>query len=208
MLSSIAFIAELREIKSTPAESASTAEPTFTALPIDPAEDAAAQLAITAAKRLTLEALQRTYEKEIAALGQAQFRSLSEDIIALRSSSVKDIPIRFNSVLEQVEEEGDRLIGKLSKYFSKKISPKSSRNRMTIEERIKDIQVLKVNAMKKMEKVRAEALDAVKEYKKGMEVREEASVEIAGQKLSQVWLLYTGLICAVVKSNPTTLKLT
>lgn len=205
MSRSIAFIAELREIKS---ESASTAEPIFTALPVDPAEDAAAQLTITAAKRLALEALQRTYEKEIAALGQAQFRSLSEEIIALRSSSVIDIPIRFDSVLEQVEEEGDRLIGKLSKYFTKKISPKSMRNRLTIEERIKDIQVLKVNAMKKMKKERADASDAVNEYKKAMEVREEASVQVAGQKLSQVWLLYTILICAVGKSNPTILKST
>lgn len=114
-------------------------------------------------------------------MGQTEHALLSERLIQIRSDAVEDIPLRFHLVIEKVEEEGDRLVGKLSKYFNK-----SKWSKGTSEERINDAEFLVTKAKAKMAGVRTKAGEEVEAYAKEVEEREVNAVRKAAETIKSL----------------------
>ncbi|GAA5950498.1 hypothetical protein JCM10213_003596 [Rhodosporidiobolus nylandii] len=185
------FINDLRDAKLPP--SASNDHPVDAALPDDapPAysssvpppppspEEAAAQ---TAEKRAALSALQTTYEQEIAALGQAEQRLLVDRLAAIREHALKDIPARFDASLEKLDEEGDKMVGRLGKYFDRAAEDE----RLTVDEKVKDADFLCSKATLKVRKMADKVKVEVDEYRKELEGKETAAVEKAQQAVGEL----------------------
>ncbi|KAK4700753.1 hypothetical protein P7C70_g5491, partial [Phenoliferia sp. Uapishka_3] len=136
--------------------------------------------AATAAKRATLEALQATYEKEISKLGQIQQDLLVQRLIEIRSEATHDIPMRFTATTMALDEEGDKMVGKLGKYFDKV----ERDEKLSTEEKVKDAEFLSVKASAKVKKMATDALAEVADYRHSLESREKAAVELASDALS------------------------
>ncbi|GAA6028542.1 hypothetical protein JCM8097_007272 [Rhodosporidiobolus ruineniae] len=136
----------------------------------------------TAEKRRALEALQAAYESEIAALGQAEQRLLVDRLVAIRKHALEDVPARFEATLEALDEEGDKMVGKLGKYFAKVQA--EAEGKTPVEDKVKDADVLCDKATARVRKM-AEAIKAeVEEYSGELEAKETTAVKKAQEAVS------------------------
>ncbi|GAA5983436.1 hypothetical protein JCM11641_007848 [Rhodosporidiobolus odoratus] len=154
-----------------PAYSASTPPP-----PLSPQEAAA----VVAEKRRALEALQATYEQEIATLGQAEQALLVDRLAEIRSHALSDIPARFDASLESLDEEGDKMVGRLGKYFDRVAADK----KLSTEEKVKDADFLGEKAKGKVRKMAEKVKSEAEAYRVELEGKEEVAVEKAQQAVS------------------------
>ncbi|KPV74323.1 uncharacterized protein RHOBADRAFT_54164 [Rhodotorula graminis WP1] len=185
------FINELRndgantdvDVDAAPAIPAEQAAPPAYSSSVPPpppsAEDAAAQ---RASQRAALEALQSTYETEIAALGQAEHRLLVNRLADIRSTAAADIPKRFDAALEDLDDEGDKMVGRLGKYFARVAGD----DKHSVDDKVRDADDLAAKAVARVAKA-AGALEAeVDEYRRELEEREEAAVWLAKKSVSDL----------------------
>ncbi|GAA5906187.1 hypothetical protein JCM6882_006071 [Rhodosporidiobolus microsporus] len=192
------FLQDLRDAKASAAAAPVVADPLDTpALPVDlpvpaspppaysssvpppppSAEDAAASLR---EKRAALEALQTAYEQEIAALGQAEQRLLVERLVEIRKHAEEDVPGRFGASLEALDEEGDRLVGRLGRFFEK-VEREEGKD---VEEKVKEAEVLCQKGEERM-RAKAEAVKSeVEAYRAELGQREDAAVEKAAEAVA------------------------
>ncbi|KAM0747963.1 hypothetical protein T439DRAFT_87482 [Meredithblackwellia eburnea MCA 4105] len=169
------FIAELRD--ETYATTTSAVSPSSTATDAPTPEELKAQ---TAQKRATLEALQDTYERSIAKLGQVEQDLLVQRLVDIRRSAVEDIPMRFDSVVNNLDEEGDKVIGKLGKYFDKV----SDDEKLSVEEKVEESDFLATKAIAKVQKLATDAKAEVAKYEETLEDKEKEAVTLAASALS------------------------
>lgn len=143
------------------------------------AEDAAAQ---RASQRAALEALQTTYETEIAALGQAEHRLLVNRLADIRSAAAADIPKRFDAALEDLDDEGDKMVGRLGKYFARVAGD----DKHSVDDKVRDADDLAAKAVVRVAKAAGAIELEVDEYRRELEEREEAAVWQAKKSVSDL----------------------
>ncbi|GAA5904800.1 hypothetical protein JCM8208_001358 [Rhodotorula glutinis] len=143
------------------------------------AEDAAAQ---RASQRAALEALQSTYETEIAALGQAEHRLLVDRLADIRSAAAADIPKRFDAALEDLDDEGDKMVGRLGKYFARVASD----DKHSVDDKVRDADDLAAKAVVRVAKAAGAIELEVDEYRRELEEREDAAVWQAKKSVSDL----------------------
>lgn len=171
-----AFIAELREEEGLTGETEGTLDLPPAAVDEGPSPEE--QLAQTAAKRLELETLRDTYEKEIARLGHEQHDLLLNELIEIKGTALKESEERFKKVLERVDEEGDKMLGRLTKYFERLASPASAGK--SDEDKIIESNYLALKAVGKVRgKMLAESLAEVEQFRQELEQQEIMAVERA-----------------------------
>ncbi|GAA6021655.1 hypothetical protein JCM10207_008101 [Rhodosporidiobolus poonsookiae] len=141
------------------------------------AEDAALQ---RAEKRAALEALQATYEREIAALGQAEHALLVDRLAAIRQHALGDVPRRFDASMEMLDEEGDKMVGRLGRYFDRVAEDA----KMSTEEKVEEADVIGKRAAERLENKAKAVKGEVEEYRAELEAKEKAAVEQAQQAVS------------------------
>ncbi|GAA5834583.1 hypothetical protein JCM3766R1_003604 [Sporobolomyces carnicolor] len=144
--------------------------------PLSPEE----QAALTAEKRSALEQLQSTYEREIATLGQTEHRLLVDRLADIRRRATEDIPSRFDKVLEELDEEGDKMVGKLGRYFNKV----SGDDKTTLEKKVRDSDKLSEKARLRVEKMKSKVEAELEQYRLDMKLKEEAAVEEATKSVT------------------------
>ncbi|GAA5824951.1 hypothetical protein JCM11251_006036 [Rhodosporidiobolus azoricus] len=196
------FLQDLRDAKSSVAAAATTAttpDPLddTAALPVDlpvtasppppysssvpppppSAEESAAHLA---EKRTALEALQTAYEQEIAALGQAEQKLLVERLSDIRRLGEDDVRKRFEISLEGLDEEGDRLVGKLGRFFEKV----EGDEKKSVEEKVEEAEVLCKKGEEKMRSKAEKVKIEIEEYRRELEEREQQAVKKAGEAVA------------------------
>ncbi|GAA5985721.1 hypothetical protein JCM5350_007469 [Sporobolomyces pararoseus] len=157
-----------------------TVPPPVYSTSIPPPPSPEEQAKITAEKRAALELLQSTYEREIATLGQTEQRLLIERIAEIRRQALKDIPARFDAVLEALDEEGDKMVGKLGRYFNKV----SGDEKADVEEKVKEADKLSQKAQLRVEKTKRKAEEEIEQYKLNLKLKEEDAVEEAKKSVS------------------------
>lgn len=135
--------------------------------------------ALKAEKRTALETLQTTYEKEITKLGQTEHDLLLERLVEIRQNAVADIPKRFDVLLTNLDEEGDKMVGRLGKYFTRAATDE----RYTPEEKVKDAEFLSKKAVAKVKKMSADVKVEAEEYKKSVREKEEKALKKASEAL-------------------------
>ncbi|GAA6064561.1 hypothetical protein JCM10212_006207 [Sporobolomyces blumeae] len=138
------------------------------------------QAALTAEKRAALETLQSTYEREIAALGQTEQRLLVNRLADIRRHALEDIPARFDVLLETLDEEGDKMVGKLGRYFTKV----SSDDKATVESKVDEAQALSEKAKVKVQKMRKEVEKEIEQYRVGLRAKEAKAVDEAKNSIT------------------------
>lgn len=179
MLSSGAdFIAELRDEIYVKAEDA-PAEPA-TPAPTEVVPTPEEQKVLTAQKRAALELLQTTYEKEIAKLGQVEHDLLVRRLSEIRTNAIDDIPKRFNVVIESLDEEGDKMVGRLGKYFQRV----AGNDDLSIETKVADADFLSKKAVAKVRKMAEDALVEVEDYRVTLGEKEVRASEKAAAALT------------------------
>ncbi|GAA5960833.1 hypothetical protein JCM3765_000832 [Sporobolomyces pararoseus] len=151
-----------------------------TAIPPPPSPEE--QVKITAEKRTALELLQSTYEREIATLGQTEQRLLIERIAEIRRQALEDIPARFDIILEALDEEGDKMVGKLGRYFNKV----SGNEKMSVEEKVKESDKLSQKAQIRVEKMKSKVEEEIEQYRLNLKLKEEGAVEEAKKSISSL----------------------
>lgn len=179
MTRSADFIAELRDTTYVEPVVPVVADPVREEEVLPTPEETAA---LTASKRRALEALQTTYEKQIARLGQTEHDLLITRLQSIRSTAAEDIPRRFNSVLEDLDGEGDKMVGRLQKYFARA----ASNDKHTAEEKVKDSEFLAKKATEKVRKLAGEASEEVEAYRRDVENQEKKAVEKASEGMAEL----------------------
>ncbi|CEQ41528.1 SPOSA6832_03265 [Sporobolomyces salmonicolor] len=144
--------------------------------PASPEELAAARVE----KRNALETLQSAYEREIAALGQTEHRLLVDRLIEIRQHALDDIPTRFEALLERLDEEGDKMVGKLGKYFAKVAGDE----KVEVEEKVKESEFLSEKARLKVKKMSEDVKHELEAYKLDLEAKEDKAVKQAQESVS------------------------
>lgn len=173
------FISELRD--STYVDpTAAPVETEAPAGPVDAAPTPEELKAATAEKRAALEALSTAYEKEIAKLGQVQQDLLIQRLAEIRSSATDDIPMRFTLTTTGLDEEGDKMVGRLGKYFDRVASD----DKLLPEDKVKDAEFLAAKATAKVRKMAADALAEVADYRQSFETKEASAVELATEAMT------------------------
>ncbi|GAA5907536.1 uncharacterized protein JCM6883_001237 [Sporobolomyces salmoneus] len=162
------------------AEETEVTPPSYSASVPPPPPSPEEQAAITAEKRTALELLQSTYEREIASLGQTEQRLLIERLADIRQKALDDIPCRFDSVLETLDEEGDKMVGKLGKYFNKVSGDDSA----SIEKKVDDSETLSSKALRRVEKMKQKVDAEIEQYRLDLVSKEEAAVEEAKKSIT------------------------
>ncbi|GAA5870812.1 hypothetical protein JCM8547_001714 [Rhodosporidiobolus lusitaniae] len=142
-------------------------------------EDAAV---LRAEKRAALEALQTAFEQEITALGQAEQALLVERLAAIRSHALEDVPARFDVSLERLDEEGDKMVGRLGKYFARVAGDEKT----TAEEKVEDAEFLSKKAVEKVRKMAEAVKEEVEQYRQEVEQKEQSAVEKAQQAVTDL----------------------
>ncbi|GAA5933436.1 uncharacterized protein JCM15063_001313 [Sporobolomyces koalae] len=138
------------------------------------------QAALTAEKRAALETLQSTYEREIAALGRTEQTLLIQRLAELRQQALDDIPARFDPVLESLDEEGDKMVGKLGRYFSKA----SADEKTSVEAKVAASDRLNEQARVKVDAMKVKIEEEMRQYRAGLVTREEKAVDEAKKSVS------------------------
>jgi len=138
------------------------------------------QAALTAEKRAALEILQSTYEREITNLGQTEQKLLIKRLAEIRQQAIDDIPARFEPVLEALDEEGDKMVGKLGRYFTKV----SGDEKKEIEEKVEESQRLSEKAKVKVDKMKKKVEEEIEQYRVGLVTKEETAVEEAKNSIT------------------------
>ncbi|TNY19375.1 hypothetical protein DMC30DRAFT_400682 [Rhodotorula diobovata] len=164
-----------------PAEEAAPPPAYSSSVPPPPpsAEDAAAQ---RAEKRAALEALQSAYETEIASLGQAEHRLLVARLGDIRAAAAADIPKRFDAAVEDLDDEGDKMVGRLGKYFARVAGD----DKTPVEDKVKDADDLEAKAVARVRKAAAAIEAEVDAYRQDLADREEAAVWQAKKSVSDL----------------------
>ncbi|GJN90237.1 hypothetical protein Rhopal_003236-T1 [Rhodotorula paludigena] len=182
------FIKDLRndgleqEVDPSPAIPAEEAPPAYSSsVPPPPPtpEEAAAQ---RAEKRAALEALQSTYESEIAALGQAEHQLLVARLADLRQHAEADIPKRFDAALEALDDEGDKMVGRLGKYFARVAGD----DKTSVEDKVRDSDDLCAKAVARVSKAAEEIEAEIDAYGVELDGREKAAVDKAQKAVSDL----------------------
>ena len=137
------------------------------------------QKALTAEKRAALELLQTTYEKEIAKLGQVEHELLVRRLNEIRTNALDDIPKRFNVVIERLDEEGDKMVGKLGRHFATQ-----GNDDLSIEAKVADADFLSKKAVAKVRKMAQDALGEVEDYRVTLVAKEVRASEKAAAALT------------------------
>lgn len=138
------------------------------------------QAALTAEKRAALEILQSTYEREITHLGQTEQKLLIKRLSEIRQHAIEDVPSRFDPVLEALDEEGDKMVGKLGRYFTKV----SGDDKTGLEVKVEESQRLSEKAKVKVEKMKKKVEEEIAEYRRGLIAKEEKAVEEAKNSIT------------------------
>ncbi|GAA5913983.1 hypothetical protein JCM5296_006720 [Sporobolomyces johnsonii] len=131
-------------------------------------------------KRNALETLQSAYEREIAALGQTEHRLLVDRLIEIRQHALDDIPTRFEVLLERLDEEGDKMVGKLGKYFAKVAGDE----KVEVEEKVKESEFLSEKARLKVRKMSEDVKHELEAYKLDLAAKEDKAVKQAQESVS------------------------
>ncbi|KAI5478945.1 putative transcription factor hoxa13 [Pseudohyphozyma bogoriensis] len=165
------FIAELRDTTyTTPKDAvgdAPPAPPTETKIP-------------TAEKRAMLESLSTMYEKEIAKLGSVEQDLLVQRLTEIRSNAVDDVPKRFGAILTALDDEGDKMVGKLSKYFTKV----SGDEKLSTEEKVEESEFIARKAVAKVHKMVEDGLEEANAYRAALSSKEWTAVQKATDALT------------------------
>lgn len=114
------FIADLLADASAAGQEAEVTLPVQPYDPVPTEEELAAQ---TLLKRQALEERQAFYEKSIARHGFSQHDILVNRLLNIRqdvlANELSKTGGRFESLVESIDEEGDKMLGRLSKYFQR-----------------------------------------------------------------------------------------
>lgn len=129
----------------------------------------------SAQHRAALEALQAQYEKELAAYGQRESDMLYDRLRSIRSSAVQDIKRRFDSPLTSLEEEGDKQIGKLGKYFDRASNDKKK----SIDDKLNGADALVEAAVKDVKAVSTNIAVEVENYRVSVRESQDKAIETA-----------------------------
>ena len=120
--------AHIRELRAEIAEPALSSAPAAASQETVVQEQRAKQEDLDKAlleKRLSVQASEKSYASEIEKLGQREKMLLVERLTSLRNSAVKDIDYRFESRLRDFNNDGQKAIKKLEKYFEKAVQKKA-----------------------------------------------------------------------------------
>ena len=117
-------------------------------------------------------------EKEIAKLGFAQHEILINRLLNIRQSVLADelnkSGGRFESLVESIDEEGDKMLGRLSKYFQRAGNDPNK----TAEDKDQESSFLSAKAVEKVRgKLLKEALEKVDAFTEEIQERETAAVQ-------------------------------
>ncbi|KAL8279814.1 hypothetical protein RQP46_007664 [Phenoliferia psychrophenolica] len=170
------FIAELRDTTYVDA----SAEPEPPAPSAEPVPTAEELKAATAEKRAALEALSTSYEKEIAKLGHTQQELFIQRLVEIRATAQDDIPMRFTATTIALDEEGDKMVGRLGKYFDRVAAD----DKLSTDEKVQDAEFLATKATAKVRKMAADALSEVADYRQSLANKEQAAVELSSEAMS------------------------
>lgn len=187
------FLQELRDHKSTTSDAEDVVDspalsedvpPAYSAPPPPAAAavDATELAAQIAEKRAALENLQSAYEREIAHHGQTEQALLVERLLQIRQHALSDIPARFNASLEKLDEEGDKMIGRMGKFFARVAAD----SKLTVEEKVEDAEFLSTKAKEKVEKMAEKIRKEVEEYRTVQVEKEDRAVEEAKKAVTDL----------------------
>jgi hypothetical protein len=170
------------------------APPSYTSS-VPPPPSPEEQAAATAEKRAALELLQSTYEREISSLGRTEQRLLVKRLADIRRQALEDLPARFDVVLEGLDEEGDKMVGKLGRYFTKV----SGEDKASVEDKVEHSRKLSEKAQLRVEKKQRKVEEEIEKYRFDLKAKEDSAVDEAQKSVTalvakaQVSLLYFAL---------------
>lgn len=169
------FIADLLAEASVAGQEAEITLPVEPYDPVPTEEELAEQTLI---KRTALEERQTFYEKAIAKLGFSQHDILINRLLNIRqdvlANELNKSGGRFESLVESIDEEGDKMLGRLSKYFQRASNDPAK----TTEDKDQESSFLSGKAVEKVRgKLLKEALEKVDEFKMEIQEREMVAVQ-------------------------------
>lgn len=164
----------------TGAEAVPAAQPPKPEATLTPAE----QKAANAEKRRTLEALQESYERALTKLGQKEHDLLLARLVEIRQHAIEDIPKRFDGPLQALDDEGDKMVGRLSKYFAR--AKIQEENAHSIDDKVADAVFLSKKAKAKVHKMAKEVVVEADEYRRQVEEKESKAVNSAQEAVASL----------------------
>ncbi|KAK4048843.1 hypothetical protein OIO90_005651 [Microbotryomycetes sp. JL221] len=178
------FVAELRQLSdhdvvSIDGAASVTTTSTVSSTSTEPSLSAAERKNLNANKRASLERLQTSYEKELIKLGQTQHDLLLTRLIELRQSATQDVPKRFNTLLNSLDQESDKMIVRLDKYFERAQLETSH----TPEQRVQESEFLGNKAVTKVKQMANNVVEEVATYRQRLDNSEHKAVERASEAL-------------------------
>lgn len=160
------------------ADAVPAAQPPKAETTLSPAE----QKIANAEKRRTLEAMQDSYERAVTKLGQKEHDLLLARLIEIRQHAIEDVPKRFDGPLQTLDDEADKMVGRLSKYFARaKIEEENSHK---VEDKVADAEFLSKKAKAKVHKMAREVGLEVDEYCRQLESKEVKAVNSAQEAVA------------------------
>lgn len=169
------FIADLLAEASVAGQEAEITLPVEPYDPVPTEEELAEQ---TLVKRIALEERQTFYEKGIAKLGFTQHDILVNRLLNIRqdvlANELNKSGGRFESLVESIDEEGDKMLGRLSKYFQRAANDPAK----TTEDKDQESSFLSGKAVEKVRgKLLKESLEKVDAFKEELREREIVAVQ-------------------------------
>lgn len=108
-------------------------------------------------------------------LAKSQFDSLVTQLVTIRTQALSEIPTKFSAVVELIDDESDRIVGALGKYFAKA----AKNDKLSLKEKVEDSHFLAKKGLAKIKGMYQDALREIDQYRIGLGELEQTAVNKA-----------------------------